>query len=60
MGKSMLSADPRFNASIKGTKIEVFVRTEVIISEVVFNSPQLLKLSGIGPKAELESFKIYQ
>jgi choline dehydrogenase len=57
-GKSMFSADPRFNASVKGTKMQVFARKEVIISGGVFNSPLLLKLSGIGPKDELESFNI--
>jgi choline dehydrogenase len=48
----MFSADPRFNASVKGMKMQAFARKEV------FNSPQLLKLSGIGPKAELENFDI--
>ncbi|OQD76386.1 hypothetical protein PENDEC_c004G05527 [Penicillium decumbens] len=31
---------------------------EVIVSGGAYNTPQLLKLSGIGPKAELESFGI--
>jgi choline dehydrogenase len=57
-GKSMFSADPRFNASVKGTTMQAFARKEVIISGGVFNSPQLLKLSGIGPKSELENFNI--
>jgi choline dehydrogenase len=57
-GKSMYSADPRFNASVKGTKMQAFAKKEIIISGGVFNSPQLLKLSGIGPKTELEKFAI--
>jgi choline dehydrogenase len=37
---------------------EVRVRREVILAAGAFNSPQLLKLSGIGPRAELEQFGI--
>jgi choline dehydrogenase len=37
---------------------EVRVRKEVIVAAGAFNSPQLLMLSGIGPKAELERFQI--
>lgn len=41
-----------------GTKQEVFVVREVILAGGVFNTPQLLKLSGIGPRDELEGFGI--
>ena len=34
------------------------VTREVIVAAGTFNTPQLLKLSGIGPKSELQSFKI--
>jgi choline dehydrogenase len=36
-----------------GTTHEVRARREVILSAVPINSPQLLKLSGVGPAAEL-------
>lgn len=57
-GKSLYSADPRYNASSKGVPGQAYARREVIISGGTFNSPQILKLSGIGPKAELQKFKI--
>jgi choline dehydrogenase len=42
----------------KGTKKRAFARKEVIISGGVFNSPQLLQLSGIGNATLLRSLKI--
>jgi choline dehydrogenase len=39
-------------------RAEVRAAREVIIAGGAFNSPQLLKLSGVGPRAELERFKI--
>lgn len=35
-----------------------FASREVIISGGAYNSPQLLKLSGVGPTAELSEFGI--
>lgn len=57
-GQSVYSADPRWNVSNTGTPGSVNASKEVIISAGTFNTPQLLKLSGIGPKAELASFGI--
>src|SRR5204863_9049979 len=39
-------------------KREVFAKREVILCGGAFNSPQLLKLSGIGPAEELRRFGI--
>ncbi len=57
-GQSVYSADPRHTASNQGTVGRAYARKEVIISGGTFNSPQLLKLSGIGPAAELAQFNI--
>jgi choline dehydrogenase len=57
-GKSLYGADPRYNASTTAPTLQAFARKEVIVSGGVFNSPQILKLSGIGPKAELDKFGI--
>jgi len=58
LGQSMYQADPRYNASTQGTTKQAYARKEVIIAGGAFNSPQILKLSGIGPKAELDEFNI--
>ncbi|RAL64591.1 hypothetical protein DID88_001626 [Monilinia fructigena] len=57
-GKSLYRADPRSGSASAGIPGSINARKEVIISGGTYNSPQLLKLSGVGPKAELESFGI--
>ena len=48
-------ADPRADASAPlPTPRRVLVRREVILCAGAFNTPQLLKLSGVGPRAELQ------
>jgi choline dehydrogenase-like flavoprotein len=41
-----------------GVKHEVYVSREVILAGGAYNSPQLLMLSGVGPKSELEKHGI--
>ncbi|KAK6499057.1 hypothetical protein TWF481_011626 [Arthrobotrys musiformis] len=57
-GKSLYRADPRSGTAAAGAPGTVTVTREVILSAGVFNTPQLLKLSGVGPAAELQSFGI--
>lgn len=57
-GQSLYAADPRSTGEENGTPGYVAASKEVIVSAGAFNTPQLLKLSGIGPKAELDNFDI--
>jgi choline dehydrogenase len=58
-GKHLYRADPRAdktdNSQVKHT---VPVKREIILAGGAFNTPQLLKLSGIGPKEELSQLGI--
>ncbi len=57
-GASLYKADPKHVAGTKGPVSQVLAAREVIVSGGAFNSPQILKLSGVGPAAELAKFKI--
>lgn len=57
-GQSLYGADPRSVNASAGTPGSVTARKEVILSAGTFNTPQLLKLSGIGPQAELQKWNI--
>ncbi|KAK3485238.1 uncharacterized protein B0T23DRAFT_367134 [Neurospora hispaniola] len=57
-GPSLYRADPKHVPGTTAPKTQYFARREVILSSGVFNTPQLLKLSGIGPATELSKFGI--
>lgn len=57
-GKALYSADPRYDPSANGTLKTVKANREVIVSGGVFNTPQLLQLSGIGDAADLAELGI--
>lgn len=57
-GQSLYRADPRHDPEANGTAATFYARNEVIVSGGAFNSPQILKLSGVGPREELEALDI--
>ncbi|KAI0000256.1 GMC oxidoreductase [Xylariaceae sp. FL0662B] len=58
IGPSAYKADPRHDPSRNTTSGFAWVAKELIISGGTFNSPQILKVSGIGPSDELQKHNI--
>lgn len=57
-GEALYGADTRYDGSQSGKLHKVTAAKEVIVSGGSFNTPQILKLSGVGPREELEQHGI--
>ena len=57
-GQYLYKASPRSKSASSGTPGSAKASREVIVAGGVYNSPQLLKLSGVGPAKELNKFNI--
>ncbi|KAI1805813.1 GMC oxidoreductase [Daldinia bambusicola] len=58
VGPSAYKADPRYDPTQNITATFAWVGKELIISAGAFNTPQILKLSGVGPAEELKKHNI--
>ncbi|KAH7119836.1 choline dehydrogenase [Dendryphion nanum] len=57
-GKFLYKASPKSKRAAPGTPGTATASREVIVAGGAYNSPQLLKLSGVGPAQELARFNI--
>jgi len=57
-GVQIYRASVRAGSAAELPKKRILARKEVIVASGAFNTPQLLMLSGVGPKADLEKFRI--
>jgi choline dehydrogenase len=58
VGEALYAADQRYDPETTGEIRQVVASKEVIIAGGAFNTPQILKLSGVGPREELEGLGI--
>jgi choline dehydrogenase len=58
VGTGLYGADRRYDPEQTGLQRKAIATKEVIVAGGAFNTPQLLKLSGVGPREELESHDI--
>jgi choline dehydrogenase len=56
-GAHLYKADPNSGKAQNGPLRKVTVAKEVILAAGAFNTPQILQLSGVGPKAVIEQIK---
>jgi choline dehydrogenase len=57
-GEGLYAADPRYDPTQKGDLRNVTATKEIIIAGGAINTPQIIKLSGVGPREELEKLGI--
>ena len=57
-GEGLYGADPRYDPNQKAALKRVTAAKEVIVAGGALNTPQILKLSGVGPRDELENLDI--